>query len=147
MHVEADVVIRATPAEVFSYITQPEHVAEWQEAAIWAKPREAGPVRLGSWLDHEGRFLGVKVRSSGHVDAWEADRRFGYTATTTFGPMTMRYELERVPGGTRLTLSNDAPLPALMRPLEVVMRRNVQGMFERDVARLRDRVEASVGAA
>jgi hypothetical protein len=46
-----------------------------------------------------------------------------------------------------LTLSNDAPLPALMRPLEVVMRRNVQGMFERDVARLRDRVEASVGAA
>ncbi|MBI2780297.1 MAG: SRPBCC family protein [Chloroflexi bacterium] len=143
MRVQAEVVIHASPAEVFAYVTQPEKGPEWQEGAVWTARRDPGPIRLGSWMDHEGRWLGLKVRSSGFVDAWEPDRLYGYTGKTAFGRMTMRYELDRVPEGTRVTLSNEAPLPLLMRPLIGVFRRNVQGMFDRDVVRLRDRVEAA----
>jgi uncharacterized protein YndB with AHSA1/START domain len=142
MHVAAEITIDASPTAVFAIITQPQLHPEWQEAAIWTKVRTPGPLAVGSQMDHEGRFMGMRVRTSGQVTDCEPGRLLAYEFTSRFGATTMRYSLLDAVGSTRLRLSADAPLPWFMRPFARFLARDVQGMFERDVVRLRSVVES-----
>jgi len=138
----AEVVIDATPPRVFALLSQLERDPEWQEGAIWTKPRAPGPLRVGSQMDHEGRFMGLRLRTAGVITAFEPGRVLAYDFTSRFGRTTMRFDLDDLAGSTKLRLSAIAPLPPLMRPATRFIRRSVQGMFERDVRRLRDLVES-----
>jgi len=142
MHVQSEVVIAASPDRVWAYVTDVENDPAWQEGAIWTRLRVPGPVGLGTAMDHEGRFLGMRIPTSGAVTVFEPTRRFGYEFRSRFGSTLMVYELEAVGDGTRVRLSADAPLPVFLRPLAPILRRNVQAMFDRDVVRLGQRVEA-----
>jgi hypothetical protein len=123
-------------------VSEPERDPEWQEAAIWTKVRTPDPLRVGSLMDHEGRFMGLRVRTTGEVTAYELDRLLEYDFTTRLGRTTMRFELDDVAGSTKLRLSAISPMPLVMRPMTPFIRRSVQGMFDRDVLRLRDVVES-----
>lgn len=143
MRVAAQTHIKATPEEVWAFITVPENGPRWQEAAVWTRRRIDGPIGIGSTMDHLGRWLGMRVPTVAVVTTFEPPRRYGYDITSRLSrrPARMRYEVEPEPGGSRLTLSNEAELPRWARPLERLLERNVQGMFERDVQRLRAAIE------
>lgn len=144
MRVEASVVIAADRRTVWDYIARPENGPEWQEGAVWTRVTTPGPVRLGTVMDHLGRWLGMRFPTRATVTVFEPHAAFGYDITAPMAPTParMRYRLEALGSGTRLTLSNDATLMAPMRPFEPLLRRNVQAMFERDVRRLRDVLES-----
>lgn len=142
MRVEAEVTIKASPHDVFAFITTPEDDSRWQEGAVSTVITSPGPVGLGSEMAHQGKWLGLQFPTHATVTVFQPDRRYGYDITSRFGSSVMRYELERTREGTKLTLSNEAPLPLLMRPLASLLRRNVQGMFRRDVERLKTVIEA-----
>jgi len=148
MRVSATTTVRATPDQVWAYITVPEHGPSWQEGAVWTKVTTPGPVGLGSSMDHLGRWLGFRIPTRAVVSVFDEPRRYGYDITSRVSsrPAAMRYELEAVNGGTRLTLSNEAELPPLLRPATSLLRRSAQGMFERDVERLRLAIEREVDA-
>lgn len=146
MHASATTTIRATPEEVWEFIADVENDVRWQEAAVWTKVTSPGPVALGTTMDHVGKMLGRRIPTTGVVTVFEPPRRFGYDATVRGlpEPMQMRYEIEPEGVGTRLTLSTDSRLAGPMQIFDGLMRRNVQGMFERDVARLALAVEAGL---
>lgn len=146
MRVEATTVIRATPEQVFRFISTPENGPRWQEAAVWTRVTTPGPVALGSTMEHLGTWLWMRIRSSAVVTVYEPPRRYGYDIITTMTPQPslMRYALDATQEGTRLSLSNEASMQGWMKRLEPLLRRNVQGMFDRDVARLRAVIEAEV---
>lgn len=144
MRVEVGVTIKATPQDVFAFITAAQDDARWQEGAISTVVTTLGPVGLGSEMAHKGRWLGMQISTRATVTVFEPDRRYGYDIESRFGSSAMRYDLERTHEGTKLTLSNEAPLPVLMRPFEWILRRNVLGMFERDVQRLKTSIEADL---
>lgn len=149
MRVAAWTHIRASEEQVWAYITAPENGPRWQEGAIWTRRTADGPIGLGSRMEHLGRWLGMQIPTTAVVTAFDPPRRYGYDITSRLsrGPSRMRYDLEPGPGGVKLTLSNEAELPVWVRPLEGLLRRNVQGMFERDVARLRAVIESEVIAS
>jgi hypothetical protein len=133
------------PEQVFRFITIPENGPRWQEGgAVWTRVTTPGPVGLSSEMEHEGRWLRIRIPTTDVVTVYEPPRRYPYDITTKLFPMPslMRYPLEPVTEGTRLTLSNEAPGSAWMQRFEPLLRRNVQGMFERDVARLKALIEA-----
>ncbi|HET7726007.1 MAG TPA: SRPBCC family protein [Candidatus Limnocylindrales bacterium] len=144
MRVAARTIIGATPPQVWDYISAPANGPHWQEAAVWTRLTSDGPVGLGSTMDHLGTWLRMRVPTTAVVTVFEPPIRFGYDITSTLSrtPSLMRYELEPVPGGTRLTLSNEAQLPRWLTPFEPLLARNVQGMFERDVRRLKAAIES-----
>jgi len=144
MHVEAAVLIRADADTVFQFIAVPENGPRWQEGAVSTRVTTPGPVRLGSEMEHVGRWLRMRIVTHAVVTVFEPVSRFGYDITATISPTPsrMRYSLEPVGGGTRLTLSNDAVLPHVAMPFAPLLQRNVQRMFERDVVRLRESIEA-----
>ena len=146
MRVVAATVIRATPEQVFRFITVPENGPRWQEAAISTRVSTPGPIGLGSRMEHEGRWLWMRIPTTALVTVYEPPRRYGYDITTKMlpRPSLMRYGVEPVPEGTRLTLSNEAPASGWMKVFEPLLQRSVQGMFERDVARLKALIEAEM---
>ena len=146
MHVEAAIVIRADPATVFRFIAAPENGPRWQEGAISTRVTTPGPVRVGSEIEHLGRWLGIRLPTRAVVTVFERDAAFGYDITSAFSatPSRMRYALAPVAGGTKVTLANEASLPRVMVPVTPLLRRSVQRMFERDVVRLRTVIEAGV---
>lgn len=148
MRVAATVEIRATPEQVWACITVPENGPLWQEGAIWTRTTTDGPIGVGTKMDHLGRWLRMRVPTTAVVTVYEPPYRYGYDITTKLSPKPslMRYEVEPLAEGSRLTLSNEAQMPGWTRPLESVLQRSVQGMFERDVVRLKALIE-SEGAA
>ena len=149
MRVESSVVIAADQRAVWDFITRPENGPRWQEGAVSTRVTTPGPVRLATKMDHVGRWLGLRIRTHAIVTVFEPPVAYGYDITTAMAaaPARMRYRLEPMERRTRLTLSNDATLPMLMRPLERVMQRSVQAMFDRDVRRLRGVLETAPDAA
>ena len=140
MRVEAATVIQATPERVFQFIAVPDNGPRWQESA--------GSTRLGSTMEHEGRWLRMRIPTTAVVTVYEPPLRYGYDITTKLfpKPSRMRYALEPVAEGTKLTLSNEVPGNGWMKPFEPILRRSVQGMFERDVARLKALIEAELAS-
>lgn len=149
MRVAATTVIRATPEQVWTYITVPENGPRWQEGAVSTRVTTPRPIGLGSEMDHIGRWLGIRIPTAAVVTVFEPPSRYGYDITTRLfpKPSLMRYEVECVAGGSRLTLSNEAQSRGWMQPFERLLQRNLQGMFERDVARLKAAIETEVGSA
>lgn len=144
MRVESSVVIRADAEVVFRVIAAPENGYRWQEGAVSTRITTPGPVRLGSEMEHIGRWLGMRLPTHAAVTVFEPPSAFGYDFTSALSskPSRTRYLLEPVAGGTKLTLSNEATLPRFVLPFGALLQRNVQRMFERDVVRLRDLIEA-----
>jgi hypothetical protein len=144
MRVESSVVIRADIHSVWAFIALPENGPRWQEGAISTRLVTPGPVRSGSQLEHVGRWLGMRIMSRAVITVFEPPTAFGYDITTSMSstPSRMRYLLAREGECTKLTLSNEAKLPALMAPLASLLQRSVQAMFNRDVRRLQDTLEA-----
>jgi len=144
MYVEAAALIRADLDSVFRFITAPENESRWQEGAVSTRLTTPGPVRLGSEMDHLGRWLGMRMRTHAVVTLFDPASAFGYDITTSMSetPSKMRYSLRPVADGTKLTLSNTATLPRFVRPFARLLQRSVQRMFDRDVARLRAAIEA-----
>lgn len=148
MRVEAAVLIRADADTVFQYIAAPENGPRWQEGAVSTRVTTPGPVGLGSEMDHLGRWLGMRIPTHAVVTVFEPVSAFGYDITTALSrkPSRMRYVLEPVADGTKLTLSNEATLPRFVLPFAPLLQRSVQRMFDRDVVRLRGAIEAEKAA-
>ena len=146
MRVAARTHIRARPEQVWAFITVPENGPRWQEGAVWTRRTTDGDVGMGSTMDHLGRWLGMRIPTTAVVTTFEPPHRYGYDISSRLsrGPSRMRYELEPAPGGSTLTLSNEARLPGWMKPFERLLERSVQGMFDRDVERLKAVVETEV---
>lgn len=150
MRVSAETVIDAAPERVWAFITVPGNGPRWQEGAVSTHLTTPGPVRAGSEMEHVGRWLGMRIPTRAVVTVWVPPVRYGYDITTKRfpKPSLMRYEVESLADGTtKLTLSNDAPVSGWMKPLEPLLQRSVQGMFERDVARLKALIEAQEAPA
>ena len=148
MHVAATTVIRATPDQVWGFITVLENGPRWQESAVWTRVVTPGPIGLGSTAEHEGRWLGLRIHTNGEVAIFEPPVRFGYTIRSRVNPkpVIMRYEIEPDDGGSRLTLSSHGDLSRWLTPFNRLLQQNVQGMFERDVARLKAAIEADLAS-
>jgi len=148
MRISAACVINATPERIWEFITVPANGPRWQEGAVSTRVTTPGSVRIGSEMEHVGRWLGMRIPTKAVVSVYDPPVHYGYDITTKLfpKPSLMRYAIEPLAEGTRLTLSNDAPIGGWMKPLKPLLRRSVQGMFERDVARLKAIIEAEAAS-
>lgn len=64
MRVEAAIVIEASLEHVFRFVTVPEQGRRWQESAVSTRVTTPGLVALGSKMEHEGKWLGMRIPTS-----------------------------------------------------------------------------------
>jgi hypothetical protein len=125
--------LRCSPAAAFDLVSNPNNWHRYLPEFELVEPIHA-PVRVGSLIHgrvhRDGR---IAMEGEEEVIAFEPGRRFGTILREAPGRSTATYELEEVPGGTRLqhTFRSAVSLPAAI--LGDGLRR--RGIMNRMVAR------------
>ena len=82
MRVEAAIVIEASQEQVFRFVAVPEQGPRWQESAVSTRVTTPGPVALGSEMEHEGRWLWMRIQTTAVVTVYEPPHRYRYDITS-----------------------------------------------------------------
>lgn len=107
----ASVEIAAPPERVFRAVSSEEIAEWWGSAETYRVTRWTGDVRAGGWWRSEGISAGgQEFAVGGEILAFEPPRLFVHTWRYEHKPSdvtTVRYQIEAIPGGSRLTVRHD----------------------------------------
>lgn len=139
--------IAASPSEVFPWLIEPDRLARWIGGFVSSEALTDGPTRVGSRsrdvLEDNGRRMVIETE----ITEFLADRRLGVHIRSDMHESGDRYDLEPVGNGSRLTYVSDLRLKGPMRLLSMVIAPQLRARAERDLASLRERVEAESSVA
>ena len=139
MRVVSSVEIRRPIAEVFGFVSEPEHLPEWASGVA-----SAGRIS-GSLMGLGARFKEV-VSSGWHratvweITEYEPPRAVAYRALDGAFPAAARYVLDQVGGATRLTVEAEVELRAFFAP-SPALERSIGWQLETDLGTLRRLLE------
>jgi len=85
------------PDEVFALLTDIDRLPEWQESAVSASAN--GPLRVGTVIGEQRRFMGRDVQTKDEVTAYEPPRRFDLKSSGGPVSYTIRHTLSRLEPG------------------------------------------------
>ena len=145
-HITTAIDIAASPSEVFPWLIEPDLLARWIGGFVGSEAMTDPPTRAGSRsrdvLDEKGRRLVIETE----ITEFVADRRLSVHIRYDMGENDDQYDLEPVGRGTRLSYVSDVRLKGPMRLLSKAISPQLRARAERDLASLRDLVEADRGA-
>jgi uncharacterized protein YndB with AHSA1/START domain len=138
----ASIEIAATPSQVFTALTDPEIVKQWNPEAVDAKPPEGG-LRVGATVGASVNEFGRQFSVEFVVKALEPNAKLAYHITTPMWSGHIEYVLTPRHGGTNVSfvLVPDQ-LKLVVRVLAVLTRPLLQRRFRSRLAALRRVVEA-----
>jgi len=146
-HITTAIDIAASPSEVFPWLIEPDLLARWIGGFVSSEEMTDPPTRVGSRsrdvLEEKGRF---RLVIETEITEFVADRRLSVHLRYDGGESDDQYDLEPVGRGTRLTYVSDVRLKGPMRLLSRAISPQLRARAERDLASLRDLVEADRGA-
>jgi uncharacterized membrane protein len=137
--VTTEIDIARPRAEVAAYAIDPDNVTEWYrniKRVEWKSPK---PLRVGSLIAFEARFLGRTISYVYEVKEMIPNERF--VMATADGPFAMEttYAWTETPGGgTRMTLRNRGMPTGFSRIAAPVMTRAMSRANSKDLARLKE---------
>jgi uncharacterized membrane protein len=134
--------------EVFAFVTDPARLPEWQANTVSAAAEAEGPMRTGTRLREVHRApMGRNLESVVEVARYEPNRHFDLRIVD--GPMPIHGDFAFAPanGGTRLELTAHGQPGGAMRLAQPLLSRALARQFRRDLARLKERLEAAPAAA
>jgi len=139
--VAPETVISRTRAEVAAYMFDPARDLEWTHGIIASRTLTDGPLLPGASVERVARFLGREFTYRYEVTAFEPDSLVAMAVTRPF-PMDVCYELEDVPGGTRVRIRASGSPGGFFGLWSPLLRRMVRRNISRDLATLKARLEA-----
>jgi carbon monoxide dehydrogenase subunit G len=134
--VRAEVVVEIarTPDDVFAYLTDVANLPRWQ-SGVHSAERDGDLV-------HESRtMLGRELHTTLKIEELEAPRVFTLRALDSPVPFTVRHELERSGGGTKLTVVGEGELGMMPGFAARLMAKRAEGQFRKDFERLKELLE------
>ena len=141
--VETEITIARPRAEVADYGCEPANAPEWYaniESAEWRTPR---PLALGSRFAFVASFMGRRLEYEYEVRELAAGERL--VMATSDGPFAMEttYSFaDAAGGGTQMRLRNRGEPPGFPRLLAPAMSPAVRRANRKDLARLKQVLEA-----
>jgi uncharacterized protein YndB with AHSA1/START domain len=140
--------IRRRPEEVFSYVTDPSHLTEWQERVVTARQEGGGPLGVGSRMTQTRRIGRSERTMTQELTEYDPPRRFAFRGIDgpirAVGSGTVE-PLEDGGPRSRLTIELDFEghgIGKLLVPL--VVRRQARNELPRSEQKLKERLERDV---
>lgn len=135
--------IRCSPAEVSAYAGDPGNAPTWYANIRSVEWRTEPPVRVGSRMDFVAQFLGRRLAYTYEVVEWVPGERLVMRTADGPFPMETTYTWELAgEGGTRMTLRNRGNPSGFSRVAAPVMERAMRRATTKDLARLKQILEA-----
>jgi hypothetical protein len=101
--IEHSIVIDRPMEEVFEFVHDPRNDASWQTTLIESSQVDEGPLGVGTQIRERRRFLGMQVEMTKEITEYEPAKGSAFEIVAGGAPMSGRYTLEALDGGTRLT--------------------------------------------
>ena len=137
--------IQRRPEDVFSYLTDPSHLAEWQEGVVTARLESDGPLGQGSRVTQTRRIGRGERTMTSELTEYDPPRRFAFRGID--GPVRAvgRGTVEPLEDGarSRVTIELDFEghgIGKLLVPL--VIRRQARNELPRDQRKMKERLES-----
>jgi uncharacterized protein YndB with AHSA1/START domain len=141
--------ISRRPEDVFSYITDPSRLAEWQESLVTARLEGGGTPAVGSKMTQTRRLGRSERTMTMEVTEYNPPRRWAFRGID--GPVRAigQGTVEPLEGGarSRVTIELDFEGHGIGKLLvPIVVRRQAQKELPRNHQKLKERLESSAGA-
>jgi uncharacterized protein YndB with AHSA1/START domain len=139
VRLEFTITINRPPSEVFAYLTDPQHLPEWQSSALEAKADR--PMGVGTRIMDVRKFLGRRVESTVEVTEYEPDSKFSLKALSGPIPFQAHHTLRADDGGTRLTFVGEGEPGGFFKLAGPLVARQAERQFKGDFETLKDLLE------
>ncbi|HEX2141391.1 MAG TPA: SRPBCC family protein [Candidatus Limnocylindria bacterium] len=100
---EGNVIIRRPLEEVFAYVSDLTHSAEWQGGLLEVRKLTEGPIGVGTRYAFVRQFLGRQMESTNEFVAYEPDVTVRFKIPSGPMPGQGTYLFEATPDGTKVT--------------------------------------------
>jgi uncharacterized protein YndB with AHSA1/START domain len=138
--VEVEAVIPFPLEEVSAYAGDPTNAPDWYANIDSVSWRTEPPVRVGSTMDFEARFLGRRLSYTYEVVDLEPGRRLVMRTADGPFPMETTYTWEPAAGGTLMRLRNQGAPTGFAKLATPVMAKAMRSAMTKDLARLSERM-------
>jgi carbon monoxide dehydrogenase subunit G len=139
----AEIAIARAPAEVASYMFNPEHDPAWIGGISEVQPIGPANVTLGSRVRRRASFLGRRIDYVMEVVDLVQDRRLTLHAVEAPMPMDVTYEVEPSADGSVARVRVQGDTGGFYRLAGPLMGAQVRRSIAADVARLKRILEAT----
>lgn len=133
--------IDATPATVFAYLTNAEHSKKWIDGLVDVEPMGELTNQVGAKFRVTSMSNGREVESEEQIIRFQPDELYSVQSTNEFRVQTSRYELEPKDNQTKLTYRVVVANRGLGKFLGVFDRTPIQEIIESDARRLKELIE------
>jgi uncharacterized protein YndB with AHSA1/START domain len=130
--------VRAEPAEVYRYLTEPDLLPRWVDGLRESRPQGDGVMRVGATSIEVVEARGKSVEMVSEVLAWEQDRALSVRMTYPgdVGAADMTYVLTPADDATRVRLTFTPRYRGIARLAVRLMRRSTLKRLQADLDRL-----------
>lgn len=142
INAQSSVVIERPAADVFAYVSDPANERHWHTDVVEGDQISPGPVAVGTRFRWVMNFMG-KRETSMRVTRYEPGTLIELTTEKPVLGLspTIVYVTEPAEHGTKFTRSLDMTFPIVLRFMDRLSRKGVQGNNERFVHNLKKVLE------
>ena len=133
--------IEAAPERVFAALADVAAHTDWARGPEEIRNLSENPARLGTNWQQVGKLMGRTMVAECRVDAYEENRRFGFSGDKPF-PFQISWELEPAAGGTQLTMSGQIEPDGFFKIATPVLNGTLESQMKADLLTLKANLEA-----
>ena len=139
------VFIHRPAADIFTYLTESEHLVDWCSVVIAVRTDPCGPIQGGSRLRITSQFLGRWMETTYEVIECQPHSHLTFKGTTGIDPCVFSFQFDATEGGTTVSLEAILSLHLQAGVLglpEAVLENIVKRQIQHDLLALKDVLEA-----
>jgi uncharacterized protein YndB with AHSA1/START domain len=142
--VVTETVIQRQPAEVAAFAADPSNAPRWYQNIAAVRWETEPPLRIGSKVAFEARFLGRVLRYTYEIVEYEPGIKLVMRTAQGPFPMETTYTWQPAPGGgTRMTLRNRGVPSGFSRMAAPMLASAMRRANRADLARIKEILESS----
>jgi uncharacterized membrane protein len=139
---ELSIVIKRPAEEVFGFLANLENDLQWRREWVDARNMSDGSLSVGSKFRLTSELLGQRIPTVYQVIKYEPDRIAAWKAVSGPLPLIFQRTLERVEGGTRVTIRYEMDVRGFYRMVMSLIAGTVKRQHEGDLRKVKELMEA-----
>jgi uncharacterized protein YndB with AHSA1/START domain len=141
---EQSAIINRPIGDVFAYVTDLRHSAEWQAGLLEARQTTDGPQGIGTQFAFVRNFMGRKIEASVEFVVYEPSSIVTFRSISGPMPIESSYLFEPTPEGTKVTSKVEMQPRGFISLAEPLIAANLRREMEAGFGELKDLLENRV---
>ncbi|HET9909129.1 MAG TPA: SRPBCC family protein [Anaerolineales bacterium] len=139
---ELNTVINRPIEEVFTVLSNLENDLKWRTEWVDAKKVSEGPIGMGTEFSLVAKAFGKRIETIYETIQYEPNRVAAWKAASGPIPLTFRRSVERVEGGTRLTIRYEMELRGFFKLVMPLLAGSVTRQHNGDLRKVKELMES-----